>query len=196
MSKASRRSEDDTTDATGLAAVYTKELFKLQAKGTSGANMTTHGPAAWKDSMLKVCKLIYPEVACELEDMEEQQPDPEPDEPDEDASRFELAQYDYDVKEMLELESRRKRQRKKMVAFMALHLSTDVHSTAKRNYEKFDTEGDIPACFTAIYNASLRIGSRDTYREKEDADKARADFKESGCKRYPTLEQLLEGYTS
>ena len=85
MSKSSRSSEDNITDATGLAAVYTKELFKLQPKGT-GVNMTTHGPAAWKEAILKVCKVVYPEVACELEDMEEQEPEEEPEEPEENGS--------------------------------------------------------------------------------------------------------------
>jgi hypothetical protein len=183
-------------DATGLAAIYMKDLWKLQAKGTPGVNITTHGPAAWKAAMLKVCKYLFAEVACELEDMQEQEPDEEPEEPDDGASRYELAQYDHQVKELLELESLRRRQRKKMVAFMALYITKDVHSTAKRTYDKFDTEGHIPECFTAIQNASLRIGTRDTYREKDDADKARANFKESGWKRYPTLEQLFEGYTS
>ena len=194
MSKS--RTNEEATDATGLAAVYMKDLWKLQAKGTAGMNITTHGPVAWKDAMLKVCKYLFPEVACELEDMEEQEPEAEPEEPEDGASRYEVALFEHQIKEIIELESLRRRQRKKMVAFMALYISKDVHSTAKRTYDKFDMEGDIPACYTAIQNASLRIGTRDAYKEKEDADTARAEFKATGWKRYPTLEQLFEGYTS
>ena len=170
------------------------ELWKLQAKGTTGLNPTTHGPEAWKDVVLKISKYLFPDVAIELDTMVQQEEEEPPEDPGEDATAFERAEYEHETKEILELRSRRRRQRKKMVAFMALYISKDVHSTAQRTYGEFDTEGNIPECYTAIKKASLRIGTRDQYREKADADKARADFIASGWKRHDTLEKLWTGY--
>ena len=170
------------------------ELWKLQAKGTTGLNQTTHGPEAWKDVVLRISKYLFPDVAIELDTMVQQEDEEPPEDPDEDATAFERAEHEHEIKEILELRSRRRRQRKQMVAFMALYISKDVHSTAQRTYAEFDTEGKIPECYTAIKSASLRIGTRDQYREKADADKARADFIDFGHKRYDTLEKLFSGY--
>ena len=153
MSK-SRKSEDDMDMARPMPSLM-NELWKLQAKGTTGLNPTTHGPEAWKDVVLKISKYLFPDVAIELDTMVQQEEEEPPEDPGEDATAFERAEYEHETKEILELRSRRRRQRKKMVAFMALYISKDVHSTAQRTYGEFDTEGNIPECYTAIKNASL-----------------------------------------
>jgi len=197
MSKASSKSQEDTgATAGGPVAAIIKDLWKLQAKGESGLNLTTHGPEAWRDIMTRLGNFLFGEVAQELETMEalpELQP---PEEPRANASRFQLAQYDHEVKEMLDQRSTRKTNRRKMVAFMCLYLSTDVYSTAKTLYPDLDTEGDIPACYIAIKNAAMRITARDPYHERAQADNTRADFIANGWRRYSTLALLWDGYTT
>jgi hypothetical protein len=104
MSK-SRKSEDDMDMARPMPSLM-NELWKLQAKGTTGLNLTTHGPEAWRDVVLKISKYLFPDVAIELDTMVQQEKEEPPEDLDQDVSAFERAEHEHEIKEILELKSR------------------------------------------------------------------------------------------